>query len=189
MLVLLVLLVVIVIAAAALVAGTRAGGHRLRRGREHAPMRRRPAARGRRERAAWADRRRSTDERVLLAEGEEIQQHVEARLSARGIAPHRLSGPNPPTAAERAAPSAPAPVLAPTGAAVYVAPGAPLPQGAYTEPYPAPLPQGAYAEPYPLVPGEPADPLVPGDPGYDARLVGGGRGRIGSRWPRRNLRG
>jgi hypothetical protein len=63
-------------------------------------------------------------------------------------------------------PEAPVPVVAPSGAVVYGAPGTGLPGAAYAEP----------------------DPLVPGDPGYDDRLVGGRRRRIGSRGSPRNFR-
>jgi hypothetical protein len=182
----LVIVAVIVIAAVALLAVRGAGGRRLLSARRRGPARRGPATAGRRERPSWAERRGTTDERVLLAEGEEIQERVEARLSARGVAPHRLSGPNPPTVAERLTPptraSQPqpqAPVVAPSGAAVYGAPGTGLPDGATV--YGAPgtgLPDGGYVEP---------DPLVPGEPGYDDALLGGRR-RLGSRWSARNLR-
>jgi hypothetical protein len=204
MLVLLVVVVAVIVIAAALVAVPRAGAHRLLGGRGRGPARHRPVATGRRGRASRAGRHRTTDERVLLAEGEEIQQEVEARLSARGVAPHRLSGPNPPTAAERLSPQiladerharlpnpgiradrapgaggrryarppldselpeTPAPVVAPSGAVLYGAPGTGLPPGVYAEP----------------------DPLLPGEPGYDGRLLGRRRG-IGSRGSARDLR-
>lgn len=169
MLVLVVVVAVIVIAAA-IVAVPRAGAHRLLGGRGRGPARHRPVATGRRGRASRAGRQRTTDERVLLAEGEEIQQEVEGRLSARGVAPHRLSGPNPPTAAERLAPQILADeghalAVAPSGAVLYGAPGTGLRPPAYAEP----------------------DPLLPGEPGYDVRLLDGRRG-IGSRGSARDLR-
>lgn len=88
-LVVLVVVAVIALAAVASVAIPRARGRRV-------PVRPR---RGRRR-----DRHEAPDERALLAEGEAIQERVEAQLSARGVASHRLSGPNPPTAAERVGP-------------------------------------------------------------------------------------
>ncbi|HWH12822.1 MAG TPA: hypothetical protein VG165_17005 [Solirubrobacteraceae bacterium] len=133
----LVLIIVIVIVAAVIAAAAiaipRVGGPglrgRSRRGRT------RPGTAGRREGADRFGRRRAPSERVLLAEGEQIQRRVETRLTAQGIAPHRLSGPNPPTAAERIPPGAlpdPAlgpPLAGPGGSAAYVPPGPRLRRG------------------------------------------------------------
>jgi hypothetical protein len=204
----LVVVAMIVIAAVAVVAFPRAGGHRLPGGRARAA--RRPVASGRRERARWADRRRPIDERVLLAEGEEIQERVEARLSARGVAPQRLSGPNPPTVAERLAPQALAnQAQAPGSARGIGAYGAPGRRRRHAQPPvdtefpefpqpPAPI-VARTGEPLYAAPGfrpadgaayPEADPLVPpGEPGYpDGRLVGGRRRPIGSRWSARKFR-
>jgi hypothetical protein len=96
------LLVIVVLSAAVALAFLATTGGRGLTGRGSRPARRRPA--GHRPRRARRHRpHRSTDERVLLAEGEDIQDEVEARLRARGVAPHRLSGPNPPIPAERLA--------------------------------------------------------------------------------------
>jgi hypothetical protein len=167
MLVLLVVIAVIAIAAVALLAVRGAGGRRLVGRREHVPARRGSAGAGRRQRARRVARHRTADERVLFAEGEEIQEQVEARLSAQGIAAHRLSGPNPPTVAERLAPQA----LANQAQARRSAPGIRA-RGAG-------LPQGAYADPDLLVA---SDPVLPGEPGYaDDGSLGARRRRIASR--------
>jgi hypothetical protein len=202
MLVVFVVVAVIVIAGVALVAVPRAGGHRLLGGRARAP--RRPVAGGRRERARRADRRRPIDERVLLAEGEEIQEQVEARLSAQGVAAHRLSGPNPPTVAERLGPPAVANQsqvpLSVRGTGAYGAPGRrrrhvqPLVDTDFPQPS-APvvarsgeplytvsgsgLSEGAYSGP---------DPLVPGERYLDGRSISGRRRQNGSRWSPRKFR-
>jgi hypothetical protein len=86
--VVLVILAAIAIVAVASLAAPRARGRRMR---------------GPTDRSGRVRRRRTTDERVLLSEGEAIQRRVEARLSARGVPSHRLSGPNPPTGAEQLA--------------------------------------------------------------------------------------
>jgi hypothetical protein len=207
MLVLLVVIAVIVIAAVSFVAVSRTGGHRLLGGRGRGPASHRPLATGRRGRASRAGRHRTTDERVLFAEGQEIQQDVEARLSARGVAPHRLSGPNPPTAAERVAPQALADARAQAadpGIRAYGARGrrrrhAPPPLATDYPPAPptpvvAPSGTAPYGAPDTVLPQDPypyagPDPHVPVDPGYgDGRSLGGRRLRFGSRRSGRDSR-
>jgi hypothetical protein len=101
--VVLVLVVAVVIVAIAVLAVPRVARRRpvARRGR--GTVRRRPSSPVDPGRARRTDRRQAADDRVLLAEGEEIQRRVEARLSAQGIPDHRLSGPNPTTPADRLA--------------------------------------------------------------------------------------
>jgi hypothetical protein len=101
--VILVIVVILIVAAVVAFAVPGFRGGRLAAGRGRGA--RGPVDAGPRRRSG-RPRRGFATERSLLAEGEEIQETVEARLTARGIAPHRLSGPNPPTAAERLSPEA-----------------------------------------------------------------------------------
>jgi hypothetical protein len=196
MLVLVIVLAVVVIALVAYLAVPGAGGG-VRLGRaSRSAAGRRPADGGRRRRS-WP--RRPATQRVLLAEGEEIQRRVEDRLTAQGVAPHRLAGPNPPLAADRPAPAIatngivgdrrqpPLDTVAPDGQAAASMPYRADPHGAPAAGLPDAAQADAYADPY----AEP-DPLVPADRGYGDGRPGGGwmgsRRRRGERPGERSAR-